>query len=86
MAVKMPSGHAANQSTDYPQDFINFPFDRVGFLTFWFALSDMPPERDRRADQEPEGLPRRFPMSPTPVGPRWPGGEQVNRRMRSLDA
>src|SRR6476469_5752017 len=45
MAVKMPSGHLASQPTGWHQDWVNFPFDRVGFLSFWFALDDMPPER-----------------------------------------
>jgi ectoine hydroxylase-related dioxygenase (phytanoyl-CoA dioxygenase family) len=45
MAVKMPEGHAASKPTGWHQDWVNFPFDRVGFLTFWFALEEMPPER-----------------------------------------
>ncbi len=45
MAVKMPQGHTASQPTGWHQDWVNFPFDRVGFLTFWIALDDIPPER-----------------------------------------
>jgi ectoine hydroxylase-related dioxygenase (phytanoyl-CoA dioxygenase family) len=45
MAVKMPSGHAASQPTGFHQDWVNFPFDRVGFLSFWIALNEIPPER-----------------------------------------
>ncbi len=45
MAVKMPTGHAASGPTGFHQDWVNFPFDRVGFLSFWIALSDIPPER-----------------------------------------
>src|SRR3954447_4057756 len=33
MAVKMPEGHAASQPTGFHQDWVNFPFDRIGFLT-----------------------------------------------------
>ena len=32
MAVKMPSGHTASGPTGFHQDWVNFPFDRVGFL------------------------------------------------------
>jgi ectoine hydroxylase-related dioxygenase (phytanoyl-CoA dioxygenase family) len=45
MAVKMPEGHAASKPTGWHQDWVNFPFDRVGFLTFWIALGDIPAER-----------------------------------------
>ena len=45
LAVKMPSGHAAGKPTEFHQDFPNFPFDRVGMLSFWIALEDMPAER-----------------------------------------
>jgi ectoine hydroxylase-related dioxygenase (phytanoyl-CoA dioxygenase family) len=45
MGVKMPEGHTASKPTGWHQDWVNFPFDRAGFLTFWFALADMPPER-----------------------------------------
>jgi hypothetical protein len=45
IAVKMPQGHVASQPTGWHQDWVNFPFDRVGFLSFWIALEDMPPER-----------------------------------------
>ena len=45
MGVKMPEGHAASKPTGWHQDWVNFPFDRVGMLTFWIALEDMPPER-----------------------------------------
>jgi len=45
MAVKMPDGHTASKPTGFHQDFPNFPMDRAGMLTFWVALSDMPPER-----------------------------------------
>jgi hypothetical protein len=45
MAVKMPVGHSASHPTGWHQDWVNFPFDRAGFLTFWVALADIPPER-----------------------------------------
>jgi hypothetical protein len=45
IAVKMPRGHVASNPTSWHQDWVNFPFDRVGFLSFWIALEDMPPER-----------------------------------------
>jgi hypothetical protein len=45
MAVKMPVGHAASHPTGWHQDWVNFPFDRAGFLTFWIAIGDIPPER-----------------------------------------
>jgi ectoine hydroxylase-related dioxygenase (phytanoyl-CoA dioxygenase family) len=45
LAVKMPEGHVASQPTGFHQDWVNFPFDRVGFLTFWIALDEIPPER-----------------------------------------
>lgn len=45
MGVKMPEGHAASKPTGWHQDWVNFPFDRAGMLTFWIALADMPPER-----------------------------------------
>jgi hypothetical protein len=45
MAVKMPEGHAASQPTGFHQDWVNFPFDRAGFLSFWIALDEIPPER-----------------------------------------
>jgi hypothetical protein len=45
LAVKMPEGHAASAPTGFHQDWVNFPFDRVGFLTFWIALDDIPAER-----------------------------------------
>jgi ectoine hydroxylase-related dioxygenase (phytanoyl-CoA dioxygenase family) len=45
MAVKMPTGHAASGPTGFHQDWVNFPFDRAGFLSFWIALDDIPPER-----------------------------------------
>ena len=45
IAVKMPQGHVASEPTGWHQDWVNFPFDRVGFLSFWIALEDMPPER-----------------------------------------
>src|SRR3954451_16147852 len=45
MAVKMPAGHLTSQPTDWHQDWINFPFDRVGFLSFWIALDEIPAER-----------------------------------------
>jgi hypothetical protein len=38
MAVKMPQGHVSSNPTGFHQDWVNFPFDRVGFLTFWIAL------------------------------------------------
>jgi ectoine hydroxylase-related dioxygenase (phytanoyl-CoA dioxygenase family) len=45
LAVKMPEGHAASGPTGFHQDWVNFPFDRTGFLTFWIALDEIPPER-----------------------------------------
>jgi ectoine hydroxylase-related dioxygenase (phytanoyl-CoA dioxygenase family) len=45
VAVKMPQGHVASQPTGWHQDWVNFPFDRTGFLSFWIALEDMPAER-----------------------------------------
>jgi ectoine hydroxylase-related dioxygenase (phytanoyl-CoA dioxygenase family) len=45
LAVKMPEGHLASGPTGFHQDWVNFPFDRIGFLTFWIALDDIPPER-----------------------------------------
>jgi hypothetical protein len=45
LAVKMPEGHTASKPTGFHQDWVNFPFDRVGFLTFWIALDEIPPER-----------------------------------------
>ncbi|HVX21004.1 MAG TPA: phytanoyl-CoA dioxygenase family protein [Acidimicrobiales bacterium] len=43
LAVKMPQGHEASGETTWHQDWINFPFDRVGFLTFWIALDEVTP-------------------------------------------
>jgi ectoine hydroxylase-related dioxygenase (phytanoyl-CoA dioxygenase family) len=43
MAVKMPAGGAASGPTGFHQDWVNFPFDRIGFLTFWFALDEIAP-------------------------------------------
>jgi hypothetical protein len=45
LAVKMPAGHASSLPTTWHQDWINFPFDRVGFLTFWIALDDISAEQ-----------------------------------------
>jgi hypothetical protein len=45
VACKMPTGKAGNAPTDSHQDISSLPFDRVGPLTFWVALNDMPPER-----------------------------------------
>jgi hypothetical protein len=45
LAVKMPDGHTASAPTGFHQDWVNFPFDRIGFLTFWIALDEIPPER-----------------------------------------
>jgi hypothetical protein len=45
LAVKMPEGHVASGPTGFHQDWVNFPFDRAGFLTFWIALDEIPPER-----------------------------------------
>jgi hypothetical protein len=45
LAVKMPEGHVASGPTGFHQDWVNFPFDRSGFLTFWIALDEIPPER-----------------------------------------
>jgi ectoine hydroxylase-related dioxygenase (phytanoyl-CoA dioxygenase family) len=45
MAVKMPSGHVASGPTGFHQDWVNFPFDRIGFMTIWIALDEIPPER-----------------------------------------
>jgi ectoine hydroxylase-related dioxygenase (phytanoyl-CoA dioxygenase family) len=44
MAVKMPAGEKASGPTGFHQDWVNFPFDRVGFHTFWFALDEITPE------------------------------------------
>ena len=41
IAVKMPAGHASSRPTGFHQDWVNFPFDRTGFLTFWIALDDI---------------------------------------------
>lgn len=41
VAVKMPAGHSASKATGFHQDWVNFPFDRVGFLTFWIALDEI---------------------------------------------
>jgi hypothetical protein len=45
MAVKMPAGHGASAPTGFHQDWVNFPFDRVGFLTFWIALDEIKAEQ-----------------------------------------
>jgi len=45
MAVKMPAGEVASAPTGFHQDWVNFPFDRGGFLTFWFALDEITPEQ-----------------------------------------
>jgi ectoine hydroxylase-related dioxygenase (phytanoyl-CoA dioxygenase family) len=45
VACKMPAGQAGGAPTDSHQDISSLPFDRVGPLTFWIALDDMPPER-----------------------------------------
>jgi hypothetical protein len=45
LAIKMPEGHVASGPTGFHQDWVNFPFDRTGFLTFWIALDEIPPER-----------------------------------------
>jgi Phytanoyl-CoA dioxygenase (PhyH) len=45
LAVKMPAGHEASLVTTWHQDWINFPFDRVGFLTFWIALDEVSAEQ-----------------------------------------
>jgi ectoine hydroxylase-related dioxygenase (phytanoyl-CoA dioxygenase family) len=45
MAVKMPAGGAASGPTGFHQDWVNFPFDRTGFLTFWFVLDEIAPEQ-----------------------------------------
>jgi ectoine hydroxylase-related dioxygenase (phytanoyl-CoA dioxygenase family) len=45
VACKMPAGQAGGAPTDSHQDISSLPFDRVGPLTFWIALNDMPPER-----------------------------------------
>jgi ectoine hydroxylase-related dioxygenase (phytanoyl-CoA dioxygenase family) len=45
VAVKMPAGHAASKPTGFHQDWVNFPFDRVGFLTFWIALDEIKAEQ-----------------------------------------
>lgn len=44
MAVKMPAGEKASGPTGFHQDWVNFPFDRGGFHTFWFALDEITPE------------------------------------------
>jgi ectoine hydroxylase-related dioxygenase (phytanoyl-CoA dioxygenase family) len=38
IAVKMQQGHVSSRPTGVHQDWVNFPFDRIGFLTFWIAL------------------------------------------------
>lgn len=45
IAVKMPAGHASSRATGFHQDWVNFPFDRVGFLTFWIALDTITPDQ-----------------------------------------
>jgi ectoine hydroxylase-related dioxygenase (phytanoyl-CoA dioxygenase family) len=45
MAVKMPAGHGSSAPTGFHQDWVNFPFDRVGFLTFWIALDEVKAEQ-----------------------------------------
>jgi hypothetical protein len=45
MAVKMPAGEKASGPTGFHQDWVNFPFDRGGFHTFWFALDEITPEQ-----------------------------------------
>jgi ectoine hydroxylase-related dioxygenase (phytanoyl-CoA dioxygenase family) len=45
MAVKMPAGHGSSAPTGFHQDWVNFPFDRVGFLTFWIALDEIKAEQ-----------------------------------------
>jgi ectoine hydroxylase-related dioxygenase (phytanoyl-CoA dioxygenase family) len=45
MAVKMPAGANASGPTGFHQDWVNFPFDRIGFLTFWFALDEIAPDQ-----------------------------------------
>lgn len=41
IAVKMPAGHSASRPTGFHQDWVNFPFDRTGFLTYWIALDEI---------------------------------------------
>ena len=41
VAVKMPAGHSSSKPTGFHQDWVNFPFDRAGFLTFWIALDEI---------------------------------------------
>jgi len=43
--LKMPQGEFASGPTGWHQDFPNLSHDRVGYLVFWFALNDVPPER-----------------------------------------
>jgi ectoine hydroxylase-related dioxygenase (phytanoyl-CoA dioxygenase family) len=45
MAVKMPAGHGSSAPTGFHQDWVNFPFDRAGFLTFWIALDEIKAEQ-----------------------------------------
>jgi hypothetical protein len=45
LAVKMPAGHEGSLPTTWHQDWVNFPFDRVGFLTFWIALDEIRAEQ-----------------------------------------
>lgn len=47
--VKLPAGkasrHGGNGATDYHQDFPAWAVDRSGGMTFWIALTDIPPEQ-----------------------------------------
>lgn len=46
LAVKPPAGATSrSRATPYHQDYPNRQFDRVGNVTFWIALEDMPAER-----------------------------------------
>jgi ectoine hydroxylase-related dioxygenase (phytanoyl-CoA dioxygenase family) len=45
IAVKMQAGHASSKPTGFHQDWVNFPFDRTGFLTFWIALDEIKAEQ-----------------------------------------
>ncbi len=44
--VKLPEqGEQRSTATDWHQDWPNLSHDRIGFITFWVALQDVPPER-----------------------------------------
>jgi hypothetical protein len=46
VACKMPAQHVTgSRATKWHQDFPDFAFDRTGFVGFWLALDEIPPER-----------------------------------------